>query len=103
MKLFFKFPVSINYGKYIWNINGDKVTHTFVSNNEETDPQMMLHATLSSEDLSLAGDIDVLILMIYAYSKYMVKRGWFLDMRMTNVLILEQFPCILVNDMLWHY
>ena len=63
----------------------------------------MLHATLSSEDLSLAGDIDVLILMIYAYSKYMVKRGWFLDMRTTNVLILEQFPRILVYDMLWHY
>ena len=44
MKLFFKLPVSINGGKYTWNINGDDVTHTFECNHEEADRQIVLHA-----------------------------------------------------------
>ena len=36
---------------------------------------MVFHATLSSEDVvAVAAYTDVLILMIYGYSKYMVKR-----------------------------
>ena len=35
---------------------------------------MLLHAALSSEDkVVVATDADALILMLYAYSKYMVK------------------------------
>ena len=76
MKLFFRVPVSINNGKYTWNINGDEITHTFECNHEEADTQMVLYATLSSEDVVVGADIDVLIFMIYVYSKYMVKRRW---------------------------
>ena len=37
----------------------------------------VLHAVLSSEDVVVvAADTYVLILMIYAYSKYMIKRRW---------------------------
>lgn len=54
-------------------MNGDEVTHTFEHNHEEADTQMVLHTTLSSEDVVFIADIDVLILMIYGYSKFMVK------------------------------
>ena len=37
MKLFFRLSLSINGGKYIWNINGDDVTHSFEYNHEEAD------------------------------------------------------------------
>ena len=44
---------------------------------------MVLHAALSSEDVFVvASDTDVLILMIYAYSEYMVKQRW--DFRCEN-------------------
>ena len=76
MKLFFRVPVSINNGKYTWNINGDEITHTFECNHEEADTQMVLYAILSSEDVVVGAGIDVLIFMIYVYSKYMVKRRW---------------------------
>ena len=50
------------------------ITHTFECNHEEADTPMLLHAALSSEDIVVvATDADVLILMLYAYSKYMVK------------------------------
>ena len=69
----FRLPVSINYVKYTWNINGDEVTHTFEYNHKEADTQMVLHTTLPSEDIVFIADINVLILMIYGYSKFMVK------------------------------
>ena len=69
----FRLPVSINYVKYTWNMNGDEVTHAFEHTHEEADTQMVLHTTLSSEDVVFIADIDVLILMIYGYSKFMVK------------------------------
>ena len=34
------------------------------------------HAALSSEDIVIASDTNILILMIYVYSKYMVKQRW---------------------------
>ena len=72
MNLFFRIPVSINDGKYTWNIKGDKVTHNFECNHKETDTRVILHAAMSSEDvLVVAAGKDVLILMIYAYSKFM--------------------------------
>ena len=38
---------------------------------------MVLHAALSLEDVAVvAACTDVLILMIYAYSKFMVKQRW---------------------------
>ena len=38
---------------------------------------MVLHVALSSEDIVVVvADTNVLILMIYAYSKYTVKRRW---------------------------
>ena len=76
MKLFFMLSVSINDDKYNWNMNGDEVTHTFESNHEEADTGMVVNVALSSEDVVVAADTDILILMIYAYSKYMVKRRW---------------------------
>ena len=51
MKLFFRFPVSIDDDKYTWNINGDEVTHNFEFNYGETDTRMVLHAALSSKDV----------------------------------------------------
>ena len=45
---------------------------------------MVLHVALSSEDLVVAADTDVLILMILMYFKYIVKRIWILDTRITN-------------------
>lgn len=57
-------------------MNGDEVTHAFEHNHEEADTQMVLHTTLSSEDVVFIADIDVLILMIYGYSKFMVKPIW---------------------------
>ena len=70
MKLFSKLPVSIKDGKYTWNINGDELIHTFECNHEEADTRMVLHATLLCEE------VLVVYAMIYAYSKYMVKRRW---------------------------
>ena len=64
---------------------------------------MLLHVALPSEDLVVAADTGVLILMIHMYSKHMVKRIWVLDTRITNVLILKQFRRILVNYIPWHY
>ena len=56
-------------------INGYKVAHTFECNHKEADTQTILHAALSSEDaVFVAADTDDLILMNYAYSKYMIKR-----------------------------
>ena len=50
---------------------------------------MVLHATLSSEIAVIAAvNADVLILIIYTFSKCM-----------TTVLILEQFSHFLVNNM----
>ena len=58
-------------------INGYKVAHTFECNHKEADTQTILHAALSSEDaFFVAADTDDLILMNYAYSKYMIKRRW---------------------------
>ena len=58
---------------------------------------MILHATLSFEDVvAVVPDPDVLILMIQ--STWLTEDG-FLDTGMTNVLILNKFPCTLVNDM----
>lgn len=58
-------------------INGYKVAHTFECNHKEADTQTILHAALSSEDaVFVAADTDDLILMNYAYSKYMIKRRW---------------------------
>ena len=34
------------------------------------------HAALSSVDIVIASDTNILILMIYVYSKYMVKQRW---------------------------
>ena len=77
MKLFFSLPVSINDVKYNWNINGDEVTQIFECNHEEADTRMVLHAALSSEEVVVVvAGTDVLILMIYAYSKFMVKQRW---------------------------
>ena len=64
---------------------------------------MVLHAALSFEDVVVAAaDTDVLILMNYAYSEWL-NRNRFCDARIANVLIIKQFPRILVNDMPWHY
>ena len=53
------------------------VTRTFECNHKETHTQMVLHAALSPEDVVVvATDADVLILMVYAYSVYMVKQRW---------------------------
>ena len=38
---------------------------------------MVLHTALSSEDaVAVAAGADVLVLMIYAYSKFMLKQRW---------------------------
>ena len=76
MKLFFRLPVSIIDSKCTWNIHRDEVTHTFECSHKEADMQLVLHATLSSEDVVVDADTEGLILMIYACSKYMVKRRW---------------------------
>ena len=73
MKLFFKLPVSVNGSKYTYNINingskytyninvndskytyninGNEATHTFECNHEEADARIVLHASLSSENV----------------------------------------------------
>lgn len=51
MKLFFRLPVSIDDDKYIWNINGDEVIHSFECNYVGADTRMVLHPTLPSEDI----------------------------------------------------
>ena len=61
---------------------------------------MVLHTAFSSEDaVVVATGADVLVLMIYVYSKFMLKQRWVLDTRITNVLIVKQFYRIFVNDM----
>ena len=61
---------------------------------------MVLHTAFSSEDaVVVAAGADVLVLMIYVYSKFMLKQRWVLDTRITNVLIVKQFYRIFVNDM----
>ena len=73
-KLFFRLQASINDGKVTWKTNTDQVIHTFECNHEEADTQMLLHAALSSEDVVIiVADADAVILMIYAYLKYLVK------------------------------
>ena len=42
---------------------------------EKGETGMVLHAALSAEDVVVTDDTDISILMIYAYSKYMVKRS----------------------------
>ena len=75
MKLFSRLLASINDVKYTWIINGDEVTENFECNHEEADTRMVLHAALSSEDVVVvAAGTYVLILMIYAYSKFMLKQ-----------------------------
>ena len=51
MKLFFKLPVSVNGSKCTYNINGDEATHTFECKHEEVDTRIVLHVSLSSEDV----------------------------------------------------
>ena len=71
---------------------------------------MVYHAALSSEDVVVvAAGTDALILMIYSYLTFMVKRRWVLDTRMTNALTSKQFVRMLVNvyrgiiDLFFHY
>ena len=65
----------MNDVNYTWNINEDEVTQNFKCNHAEADTRTKLHATLSSEDEAVvAAGTDVLILMISAYSKFIVKQ-----------------------------
>ena len=109
MKLFFRLPVSINDAKYTWNINRDEVTHNFECNHEKVDTRMVLHAVLPSVDVVVATGTDVLILMIYTYSKFMVKRRWVFRYENDKCAVIETiflylgkcFPGII--DMFFHY
>ena len=102
---YFSVFLTINDNKYTWNINGDEITHNFECNHKEADMHMVLHAGFSSEEVSVAATgTDVLNLMVYAYSKFLVKR--------TSVLRYENDKCAGIERifsylgkwyMPWHY
>ena len=65
---------------------------------------MVLHVTLSSEDVVVVvADTDVLILMIYAYSEYLIKRRWVFRYENDKCADIETIFSILGNNMPWYY
>ena len=59
-------------------INNASVQALSDCNHEEADTRLVLHALLSEKDcVVVASDTDVLILLVWAYSRYQVENSWY--------------------------
>ena len=72
-------PVIINNKDHKYGISNDGDEHIFDCNHEEAGAKLILHAILSGTDsVIVCKDTDVLVLMIWAYHTFKIKKQWFI-------------------------
>ena len=79
IKSLVKVPFIFTKNENTYELKNNIVTEVGHSNHEEADTRLIMHALNSQNDIVIVcEDSDVLILMIWAYSKFNVKRKWFM-------------------------
>ena len=72
-------PVIINDKENVHLISKDDDTYLYDVNHEEADTRLILHAIVSGTDaVVVCKDTDVLVLMIWAYHTFNIKKRWFM-------------------------
>ena len=70
-------PVIVTEEENTWHIDKGEITNIFKCNHEEADTRVILHASLSSDNIIVvASDTDVLVLMINAFAKLQPTKDW---------------------------
>ena len=70
-------PVIVTEEENTWHIDKGEITNIFKCNHEEADTRVILHASLSSDNIIVvASDTDVLVLMVNAFAKLQPTKGW---------------------------
>ena len=70
-------PVIVTEEENTWHIDKGEITNIFKCNHEEADTRVILHASLSSDNIIvIASDTDVLVLMVNAFAKLQPTKDW---------------------------